>query len=395
MTKSCLTLQNNLCHVILSLLLLFFTKQNVAKNVVSFGARPNGRSDSTQAFQKAWSWACGSAKPMTITVPRGRFVIRPITFTGPCRSRVTVAIKGTIVAPPDYRVLAQSNAWIMFYKVNGLTINGGTFDAKGKAYWSCRNHNGYCYNGARSISLMWSNNVEMNGVTLLNSQKMHMGVNYCNNVALKKLTIRAPSGSPNTDGIHLQSSSHVSIYDSVIKTGDDCISIGAGTSNVWIQRIHCGPGHGISIGSLANELNEEGVRNITVTNVVFLKTQNGVRIKSWSRPSNGFVQGVTFRNIIMRQVYNPIIIDQEYCPHYQCPPHQNTGVKIRNIKYRNIKGTSASKVAMEFKCNPSKPCEGLKLQDIKLSFKRGSPATSHCSNARGTSRGVVIPRSCF
>ncbi|KAL9240723.1 hypothetical protein vseg_014909 [Gypsophila vaccaria] len=392
MTYNCLTLQNNLC-VIVSILLIFFTSQNVAKSVVLFGARPDGRSDATQAFQKAWSWACDAARPMTITVPKGRFVLKPIKFTGPCRARVTIAIKGTIVAPPDYRVLAQSDFWIMFYKVNGLIINGGTFDAKGKPYWSCRLHNGYCYNGARSISLMWSDNVEMNGVTLLNSQKMHMGVNYCNNVALRRLTIRAPSGSPNTDGIHLQSTKGISIYDSVIKTGDDCISIGAGTRNVWIERIHCGPGHGISIGSLANGVNEAGVKNITVTNVNFFKTQNGVRIKSWARPSNGFVQGVTFRNIVMNQVYNPIIIDQQYCPNYQCP-HQNSGVKIRNIRYRNIKGTSASKVALEFLCSPSNPCEGLRLQDINLSFKRG-PATSHCSNARGTKRGLVIPRSCF
>jgi polygalacturonase len=28
-------------------------------------------------------------------------------------------------------------------------------------------------------------------------------------------------------------------------TGDDCISINQGTTHVWIQRIACGPGHGI------------------------------------------------------------------------------------------------------------------------------------------------------
>ncbi|MBA0751228.1 hypothetical protein Gogos_000169, partial [Gossypium gossypioides] len=46
------------------------------------------------------------------------------------------------------------------------------------------------------------------------------------------------------------------------------------------------------IGSLAKDLKEEGVQNITVKKTIFLGTQNGLRIKSWSRPSTGFVQGI-------------------------------------------------------------------------------------------------------
>lgn len=62
---------------------------------------------------------------------------------------------------------------------------------------------------------------------------------------LRKLKINAPSWSPNTDGIHIQSSSGITISNSAIMTGDDCISVGPGTKNLWIERIACGPGHGI------------------------------------------------------------------------------------------------------------------------------------------------------
>ena len=75
-----------------------------------------------------------------------------------------------------------------------------------------------------------------------------------------------------------------------------------------------------SIGSLAKELNEDGVENVTLSSSVFTGTQNGVRIKSWARPSNGFVKNVFFQNLIMKNVQNPIIIDQNYCPsHKGCP----------------------------------------------------------------------------
>ncbi|XP_019052912.1 PREDICTED: probable polygalacturonase At3g15720 [Nelumbo nucifera] len=69
----------------------------------------------------------------------------------------------------------------------------------------------------------------------------------------------SPENSPNTDGIHIQSVDNMLIqrtdigaadFDFLCQTGDDCISIGDYTSNINVKDIICGPGHGISIGSL-------------------------------------------------------------------------------------------------------------------------------------------------
>lgn len=70
---------------------------------------------------------------------------------------------------------------------------------------------------------------------------------------------------------------------------------------------------------MGKSYNEEGVENVTVRGVLFSGSDNGVRIKSWGRPSKGFVRGVTFEHAVMRNVENPIIIDQNYCPHEHCP----------------------------------------------------------------------------
>lgn len=75
-----------------------------------------------------------------------------------------------------------------------------------------------------------------------------------------------------------------------------------------------------SIGSLGRDLNEPGVQNVTVKTVTFTGTQNGVRIKCWGRPSNGFVRNVLFQDAVMTNVQNPIVIDQNYCPDNKgCP----------------------------------------------------------------------------
>lgn len=97
----------------------------------------------------------------------------------------------------------------------------------------------------QAISFYNSNNVAVKGLTSMNSQMFHMLVYGCNNAKLESIKILAPGNSPNTDGIHVQQSTGVAILNSRISTGDDCISIGIGSSNLWIENIFCGPGHGI------------------------------------------------------------------------------------------------------------------------------------------------------
>ncbi|KAL2242364.1 polygalacturonase-like [Sesamum indicum] len=368
-----------------------------AYNVVNFGARGDGRTDSTAAFLRAWKAACSSATPAAVSVPRGTYLVRSIWFTGPCRSRILFEISGTIVAPNNYNDIGKSEFWILFYKVSRLTVVGGTLDAKGSKFWSCRRGgNNHCPVGARSIAFQTCSNVVVSGLTSLNSQTIHIGINECSNIKIQNVKIIAPSGSPNTDGIHIASSRGITITSSTIRTGDDCVSVGPGSMNVYMEKIGCGPGHGISVGSLGNSFNEEGVQNVTVINSVFTKTDNGVRVKSWARPSGGYAKNLNFKNLIMRNVANPIIIDQKYCPDYRCP-HQSSGVRVSQVTYKNIKGTSSTQAAMTFRCSSSNPCSGIKLQDIKLTYVNTlrRPTVSYCENARGSSSGSVFPRSCW
>lgn len=83
------------------------------------------------------------------------------------------------------------------------------------------------------------------GLTSLNSQMFHIVINGCQKVRMQGLRISASYRSPNTDGIHVQLSDGVTILNTKIKTGDDCVSIGAGTADLRIENVVCGPGHGI------------------------------------------------------------------------------------------------------------------------------------------------------
>ncbi|OIV89517.1 hypothetical protein TanjilG_20328 [Lupinus angustifolius] len=363
-------------------------------NVTAFGAKPDGKFDSTGPFIKAWQSACTSPNPATIYVPKGRFLLNAINFRGPCKSQITVLIAGTLVAPQDYRALGNSGFWILFNHVDNLVVSGGYLDAKGAGFWDCRRYGKSCPVGARSITFNSVNNLVVSGITSINSQHSHVVINTCNNVLLKNVRAIAPAKSPNTDGIHVERSNGVTIIGCTLQTGDDCISIADATFNLFISHIKCGPGHGVSIGSLGKEMEEKGVENVTVTNAIFTGSDNGVRIKSWARPSKGFVRNILFQNIIMNNVENPIIIDQNYCPHKLGCPGQTSGIKISGVTYNNIQGTSATPEAITFDCSPSYPCEGIKLQDINLTYNNET-ATSTCKNIGGTINGTLVPEICL
>ncbi|KAK6271333.1 hypothetical protein POUND7_008431 [Theobroma cacao] len=267
-------------------------------NVLAFGAKPNGKTDSTKGFFKAWNAACGSADSTMMYVPKWRYLLGSMAFKGDCKSpQITIRIDGTLVAPGDYSVLGKSANWLSFEGVSGVSIIGGALDAKGPALWACKASRTNCPSGATYWKF---------------SQGFERG--------------RGPKCYSKKDNI--------------------------------------------------------------------LCTQNGLRIKSWARPSNGFVQGVRFMDSVMRNVQNPTVVDQNYCPHNPNCPDQVLGIKIRDIVYEGIRGTSSTLIAIKFDCSAKQPCIGIRLQNVNLAYLNKT-AQSSCSNVVGKAFDLVRPNSCF
>nr|XP_043613649.1 polygalacturonase-like [Erigeron canadensis] len=383
--------------VLLFLIFRYSSSATVTYNVVSLGAKADGRSDTRNAFLKAWNLACASTSPAIIYVPSGRYLIASaVTFSGQrCLSKaIKFNIYGTLVAPSSYNAIGNSEVWIKLYRVNHVTISGGTLDAQGSSLWACKSSGKACPKGATTLGIYHSQNIVISKLRSLNSQMFHILLYACTNAKLQGVSILASGTSPNTDGIHLSASTGITILNSKISTGDDCISIGPGNSNIWIEKAVCGPGHGISIGSLGWELEEAGVQNVTVKTATFIGTQNGLRIKAWARRSNGFVKNVVFQQATMVNVRYPIIIDGNYCPNNDNCPNQVAGIKISNVMYQDVHGTSATQVAVKFDCSKGNPCSGIRLRDVNL-IHAGQPAVSSCSYAAGTASGLLLPSSCL
>ena len=138
---------------LLSLWLLLFLNHAMADelilDIVSFGAKPDGKTDASPVLQTVWAKACDSSGPATINVPKGTFYIQSGSFKGPCKNNViTIRMDGTLVASSDIQVLAKTKTWIEFQNVNGLSIYGGVIDGQGSGIWNCKLSGNNCPDGA-------------------------------------------------------------------------------------------------------------------------------------------------------------------------------------------------------------------------------------------------------
>ncbi|XP_052204851.1 polygalacturonase At1g48100-like [Diospyros lotus] len=366
-------------------------------NVLDFGAKGDGISDDTKAFENTWAAAC-KVEASTIMVPsKFTFLVGPISFSGPyCQPNIVFQLEGTIIAPTSFKAWGSGLfQWLLFSKLNGITVQGsGTLDGRGSIWWQSSPFDDPIDDESKLIipinntadknlpipisSSLWgkmpsikptalrfygSFNATVTGITIQNSPQCHLKFDNCKGVSVFNITISSPGNSPNTDGIHLQNSQEVLIRSSNIACGDDCVSIQTGCTSVYIHNVNCGPGHGISIGGLGKDETKACVSNITVRDINMHNTMNGVRIKTWQGGS-GSVQQVLFSNIQVSEVELPIVIDQYYCDKSKCK-NQTTAVALSGITYERIRGTYTVK-PVHLACSDSLPCVDVTLTDIKL-----------------------------
>ncbi|KAI3525302.1 hypothetical protein L1887_03993 [Cichorium endivia] len=368
-------------------------------NIKTKGAKGDGVANDAEAIMTAWKEACDSPDPSQVVIPPGTYMVSsPLTLSGPCKNPIQMKANGATLKAPSDPTGIKGPGWIMFKNVEKMTLSGGIFDGQGQEAWKTNNaaKTGKC-------DLPYNFRFDMvkasfiRGITSVNSKHFHMNFLGCDGTTVEKVTIEAPADSLNTDGMHIGRTNGLNIIDCTIRTGDDCVSIGDGSSNIHVEKTKCGPGHGISIGSLGKYPDEAPVDGIFIKDCTLNGTDNGLRIKTWPGSPPGKAVNMHFDDVQMENVGNPILIDQEYCPYVGCKPNTNSSkVKIADVSFKGIWGTSSTKTAITLLCSKDIPCENVELADIDLKYngKEGSGAISECKNVKPITTGKISPEAC-
>ncbi|KAK6917084.1 Glycoside hydrolase, family 28 [Dillenia turbinata] len=361
--------------------------------ITEYGARADGKTDNSEVFLKVWNEACKGKGRNTILIPPGVYITNPVRLKGPCNGEMLFNNKGVVKAPNNDPQLHVRD-WITFERIDRLTVFGdGTFDGQGPIAWPYKKKTTNL-NLPTILTFNFVTNSVINHIKLIDSKSVHMKLFSCSNVHVDHITITAPDESPNTDGIIISNSNQIDISNSNIGSGDDCIAFLPGSKDVHISHVNCGPGHGISIGSMGGGEGEEDISGLLIESCTFTKTTNGVRIKTKVDPSFPVTaSNITFQDIIMNDVSKPIFIDQQY---FNEKPGAESQVQVADVKYINISGSSKTQEAVKLMCSKIKPCQRLILNNINLNYNGPKgPVKSECANANGVALGKQNPPSCL
>jgi len=167
---------------------------------------------------------------------------------------------------------------------------------------------------------------------------------------------------------------------------------------VFIRGVHCGPGHGISIGGLGKGGASAAVSGVTVQDVTLNQTMTGVRIKTWQvktkqqlhyicskscnlnafgaeQGGSGSVKNVRFSSVTVLAVKTPVVIDQYYCDHATCS-NQTAAVAVAGVAYQGVAGTYTER-PVYLACSDASPCSGIHLANIQLAPVKGGGGGNH------------------
>ncbi|KAG8491411.1 hypothetical protein CXB51_014612 [Gossypium anomalum] len=114
-----------------------------------------------------------------------------------------------------------------------------------------------------------------------------------------------------------------------------------------------------------------------------------------NREYPGIVSEIHFEDITVNNVSSPILIDQQYCPWNKCKKNEESKVKLSNISFKNIRGTSSLPEAVKCIWSGSSPCQNVELADIDIKYTGAEPATSQCLNVKPITIGKLNPIPCF
>ena len=329
---------------------------NATKSVAANGVPSESNAD-TAALQAALS-GCASGKAVKLVQSgsdNNALLTGPLTVPSGVTLWVDTGV--TLYGTRDPSVYGSAASLIAVKGASAGIVGGGVIDGQGgepnvgssQSWWD--QNAGSSGNSPALIQVSSATNFTLYQITLHNSPKFHVKLSSAGFVVWG-VTIKTPSkatnsagtalsysNAHNTDGIDPgQSASNGYIVCSNISVGDDHIAIkgssSTGITNLTIAHNHLQAGHGISIGSEFTG----GVSGLKVYDISIDQigtgtgggSSNGLRIKSDSS-RGGLVNNVTYSDICMRGVANPILLTPTYSTNTGSYIPQYTNITFSNI----------------------------------------------------------------
>ncbi|MEH0152603.1 glycosyl hydrolase family 28 protein [Limibacter armeniacum] len=388
-------------------------------SILEYGAVGDGKTDNTQAVQRAIEAASNQKK--TLIFPAGTFMTGMIHL----KSNLTIELQNGAVwqAMPDLKLfpeiksnadLSQSGGYTMSRRafIFGDEIENVVLRGDGTIYPSGDHHQAFPMleaNGSKrpyGIYFRKSNNIKVEGLTLKQSAFWMLRTYLCDNVRLHGLEIFNHANT-NNDGIDIVDCHRVHISDCTVDASDDAISLKSeapkGCEDVTIANcivsstasyIKLGTG---SFGSF---------RRIAVSNCVLRTTRseevvhglgyrNGITGLSVISVDGAKVENISFDNIVMDGMMTPIFVrlgNRHRVTHEEYKDVPITPGIIRNIRYADITATNCGPVPISITGYPEHYVENISISQSTFGFAQAGSLQDLEATVPENSQGYPYPK---
>ncbi|MES2332669.1 MAG: glycoside hydrolase family 28 protein [Bacteroidota bacterium] len=362
---------------------------NIILNVTTFGAKADGITKDTLAFQQAID-RCSVLGGGEVLVPAGNYLTGAIEL----RSNTFLRLEkdAVILGSPDFADYPVSQVrwegkWIKGYvaliyafhadncgilgpgKIAGNHALGGRPNAQNPLRHPALIEPIGCTNlrfedFSTDYYLMWS-----------------IHPTYCQHMVFQNLTIRSSGG--NGDGIDIDSCKHVRIMNCDIASGDDCISLKSGRGMEGYSLLYTTEDVHISNCTFSDSIfacigigseTSGGIRDVRIEKCKFIKAKtHAVYIKS--RPGRGaFIENIFVDDIdvsgteggfLRFNILASGLQDQDPVPGDEGIP------TIKNFHFSNIRVKDVPLLVDGTGIHPNKPLDGFSLTNISGTCAKG------------------------
>jgi len=368
--------------IALTLLVLFGMQVAGAKDIdlKSYGAKADGKTKVTKILQKAID-EVSKAGGGRVTLSGGVFLITPIEI----KSGVELHIEAdaTLLASPDLADYPERtdvrhyiskgmprhrNASIIYAdEAENIAITGrGTIDCNGTHFVKEKEGDWTGWQYVRTVPRKESlprvvffagcKNVTVTDITMTNQPAgWSYWIHDCDVVHFDRCKIIADVRYPNNDGIHINCSRDVTVSNCIIQTGDDSIIIRANSKslkeNKPCERVvvtNCVL-RSWSSGIRFAWTNDGVMRDCSFSNLQIYDTSTGISfyMPGISEVSNDYgreatlIENMTFTNIRMKHVYQPILMELVEKEEVLCAGIRNisfSDMQVECMQFPYIKG---------------------------------------------------------
>ena len=282
-----------------------------------------------------------------------------------------------------------------FFELGGEDVNvygGGTLDGNGQIWYDLYAQDIYILRPIL-FGTVGLNSGTISNLNLIYSPQYYNWVANSSNVIFDNISITGFSNSnnmaKNTDGWDTYRSDSITIQNSIINNGDDCVSFKPNSTNMLVQNMHCNGSHGISVGSLGQYATEtDYVENVYVYNISMSNASDGARIKVWpGSPSelSGDLQGGGGGGAVTNITYDTFYIDNvDYAIEItQCYGQKNTtlcnqypsSLTISDVHFNNFVGRTSKHyqpLVGNLVCSSPDVCSDIYATNINVISQNGT-----------------------